>query len=92
MTTKEQKMAAWMLDRAADTFSNHGCNDLDQGFILEAGLTDEEKVQFVREYAKWNGDPDMYGGEDEITAENFDYMPDWLVMRFLAAKLKGDVK
>lgn len=90
MTPKEMKLASLLLERASDEFSNHGCNDLDSRFIKETGFTDEEKVQFVREYAEWNGDPDRY--EDGIEPKDFDYLPDWAVMSFLAAKLKGDVK
>lgn len=91
MTPKEMKLAASLLTRASDEFSNHGCNDLDSRFIAEAGFTDEEKVRFVQQYILWNGDPEMYGGVEAVEPKHFGYLPDWCVMSFLAAKLRGDV-
>jgi hypothetical protein len=55
---KRLRMAAFWLRRAADEFSNHGCNDLDEETIAAFRLTDEEKETFAADYSKWNGDPE----------------------------------
>ena len=86
LTRKERIMAAWLMERASEEFSNHGCNDLPGSFILETQLTDEEKVQFVRDYIKWN---EHRLGEN-VEPEDFDLLPDWAVMDFLAYKLREE--
>jgi hypothetical protein len=86
---KLDKMATMLLEMAADTFCNHGCNDLSPEFIKEAGLTDEEKVQFVTEYYEWNGDLEDAKKYGWIKASHFDHMGDSTLMRFIAHKLKA---
>ena len=76
LSKKEMNLAAKMLELASDTFSNHGCNDIEENFYNE--LTNEEKDAFIKEYHEWNGEPD----------EEFSDLADWTVMGFLAAKLK----
>jgi hypothetical protein len=85
---KLDKMASLLLEMAADEFSNHGCNDLDQDFIKAVGLTDEEKLQFVTEYYEWNGDLEEAKKYGWIRASHFDHMGDSTLMRFIARKLK----
>jgi len=79
LTPKESKLAAHLLKMASDSYSNHGCNDLGQETIDAGGFTEEEKVQFVKEYREWNGDPDW--------PNKFESMMDYAVMNFIAAKL-----
>lgn len=86
---KLDKMAALLLEMAADQFSNHGCNDLDQDFIKAVGLTDEEKLQFVTEFYEWNGDFEEAKENGWITAKHFDRMGDSTLMHFVAHKLKA---
>lgn len=85
---KLRKMASYWLDQSADKYSNHGCNDLPSEFIEQCGLTDEEKIEFVTDMYTRNGDLQdrlHYGGP--IKAKDFNSMPDWWVMRYLANKL-----
>lgn len=89
MTEKENKIAAYMLRAASQKFANHGCNDLDSQFFAEIGLTDEEKIQFVREYHTWNGDLKDRFRDGVIEADDFLSLPDFAVMSFLAHKLDG---
>jgi hypothetical protein len=88
LSPKERRLAAHLLNIAADKFSNHGCNDIDKETIDAPGFTDEEKVAFVREMVEWNGDPEEM--KDEITPKKFHNSMDWILMRFLADKLEKD--
>ena len=80
MNYKFMKLAGKLLDAASEQYSNHSCNDIDRKMIDSLGLTDEEKLRFLTEFWEWNGDPE----HPEITVENFYYLQDWMVMRFLA--------
>ena len=79
MKTNELKLAAAMLELAAQKFSNRGCNDVDDN--LYEDWADEERKQFVKEYYEWNGDPEEYDSE-------WLHIPDWALMDYLADKLK----
>lgn len=46
MTPIERKLTARLLYRAADEFSNHGCNDFD--LVRDGELTPEEAKEFMR--------------------------------------------
>lgn len=78
MTKNEKDLAALMLELASDEFSNHGCNDVDNR-VWERWTTEERKA-FVKEYYKYNGDPDEY---DERDLE----LSDYAIMNFLGHKL-----
>lgn len=84
MNRKNLKMAAYFLRMAADSYSNHGCNDLDCEFIAACGLSDTEKTAFAAELFAWNGD-DL---EREATPQAFDNLQDFALMQFLANKLE----
>jgi hypothetical protein len=88
MTDKERKFAAVLLRMASEEFSNHGCNDLDSAVIKEVGFTDEEKLAFVTEMYRDNGDLEEALENGWVTAKRFHSMPDWWVMSFLARKLE----
>ena len=79
ISKKELALAAKMLELASDTFSNHGCNDVDEN--VYDGWTLEERQQFVKEFHEWNGDPEEY-------EETFLHLGDSTIMSFLAAKLE----
>ena len=74
MTPAEQKLAAYLLDMAADTFSNHGCNDLK---LRDAGLTPKEVVELQEKLT-----------EDGEIPEG-DFTSDWLAMRHCARAIRG---
>lgn len=79
MKDNEKRLASSLLKDAAHVFSNHGCNDVDESHY--DGWTKEDRQQFVKEFHDWNGDPEEYD------PEQLD-LPDWLLMDFLAFKLK----
>ena len=72
-----RKLAACLLNIAADEFSNHGCNDF--RLRSDGGLTDEEAREAIEEMNK----PDSKNYEPDE-----DYVPDWLLMRWIASKLE----
>lgn len=76
---KIKQLTAKFLKLAADEFSNHGCNDVDNE--MWEGWTVEERQQFVKEYEDWNSD-----GEDY--REGWVNLPDYAIMNFLAYKLE----
>jgi hypothetical protein len=81
MTAKEKYLASELLEKAADEFSNHGCNDFD----FPDDWTAEEKADFVLRYHQWNGDPENF---------NLKYLVlwDYAVMHFLAIELRKEAK
>ena len=83
MNKKEKELTAKMLNLASDVFSCHGCNDVDDE-VYNTWTLDERK-QFVKEFHKWNGDPEEY--DEEIL-----HLEDFCIMDFLAAKLRKEIK
>jgi hypothetical protein len=79
ISKKELALAAKMLELASDQFSNHGCNDVEEN--VYDGWTLEERQEFVKDFHKWNGDPEEY-------EETFLHLGDSTIMSFLAAKLE----
>lgn len=88
MNPKLKKMAALLLNEAADVFANHSCTDLTFEFIQQIELTDEEKIEIVTEMYTRNGDLDERLEGGPIEAKNFNHLPDWWLMRHLADKLE----
>jgi len=81
MNQKEKQLAAKMLELASETFSNHGCNDVEES--VYEGWTLQERQQFVKEYHQWNEHR-----EDPIDYDpNFLHLGDSTIMSFLAYKL-----
>jgi len=81
MITKTQaKLIAALLERAARTFANHGCSDLD---VAACGLTEEQSDELRDEYHRHNGDPD-------VAPDFYGCMvwPDWQLMSYFAAMLE----
>jgi hypothetical protein len=89
---KLNKMAALLLEMAADTFSNHGCNDLDPQFIDAIGLTEEDKREIVSDFYKWNGNFEEAEKSGWITASGFDGLGDSTLMSFVAYRLAGSFR
>ena len=80
LTVAERAAAADLFSRAADQFSNHGCNDYP--------LPDTpENRQFLADVWRW-------AGNDEEADRVMSFAPgttlcgcDWMLMRYLSAKL-----
>lgn len=66
-----------LLELAADRYSNDGCNDHD----YPESWTEDDKIQFAKDYHDWNGDPEEFN-EKWLIHEN------WIMMQLLAEKLK----
>lgn len=79
MNEKERMLASKMLTLSSDEFGNHGCNDVDEK--LWEDWTKEQRQEFVKEFCKWNGNPEEYNPE-------FLHLPDFAIMDFLAYKLR----
>jgi len=78
MTVQEIQLTAKLLDLAADTFSNHGCNDVSEE--MYEGWTKEQRQALVKEFHEWNGDPEEYDPE-------FLHLGDSSLIAFFAAKI-----
>lgn len=74
------RLAGHLLKKAAQEFSNHGCND----FSLDPYLTYAEQVQFVVKAHELNGDPE----EIPRSIENLPNMPDFVVMATIGVILE----
>lgn len=85
LTSHEAMLAAALLDKAADKFSNHGCNDF---FIDEHvdDMTDEEMAGLDLAMHEHNGDPEEHDPEEDHNVQQ-----DWCLMLYLAARLRGEV-
>ena len=83
MKLHERELAASMLEIAAEKFSNHGCNDVEES--LFGGWTLEQRQEFARQYHEWNGDPEEYDPK-------YFHLPDWAIMSFLADRLRYETQ
>lgn len=81
LTPAQRKLAAHLLERAAEEFSNHGCNDLD--LVKEVGLTPEESVEVRTAIQTYNGDPEDTA---PVPADRH-YTMDWMAMQYLKSVL-----
>lgn len=79
MNKKEKQLAAHLLREASYVFGNRICNDVDEK--VWDGWTKKERQQFVKEYYEYNGDPQEYD-------PNHLELPDWVIMNFLAYKMR----
>lgn len=74
------RLAADLLDRAADQFSNHGCND----FKMPASLETED-LKTLATYMRLTG--------AEVDADDIrEVAEDWLLMRAIARHLRFSVQ
>ena len=87
MTNKEKEFLSRLLEMASDEFSNHGCNDVPDDMLNI--FTDTEKKSLIKEYQKYNNDPDTTE-DSELLLEDFDCTPDWAWMSFFAQKLRDE--
>jgi hypothetical protein len=87
MTPDEKKLAAILLRKASDQFSNHGCNDFD---LVEFIPDRAERDALVLKYFEWNGDPSEYYDASEDGDGSHDWrLMDWMLMDFLADRLEA---
>lgn len=83
MNTAERKLAAALLRMASETYSNHGCNDLD--LIADCGLTEAEGKRIARTLSKQiKADDPAYDGPGDPHC-----CMDWMVMQMIADKLEA---
>jgi hypothetical protein len=89
MTLKphELKLAAKLLELAADQFANHGCNDFD--LVQEAGLTLEQAYELNQAYAQWNGDAEEWT-EGELRYPGA--LGDSSLMRWLSTRMQQELE
>jgi hypothetical protein len=80
LTKTHIKLLVPLLKRAAQEFSNHGCNDLN----LDEFLTEEERAAFITEV---NAIPNF--GDEPFDDDSY-ALPDWLVMKALIKKLEKE--
>lgn len=85
MTKQEKQLASALLEMAADTFSNHGCND------FELPNT-QESVDLLNAMERWNVGE---GEEPEQVhvlnpADKTIYTQDWYLMKYLSSKLNEE--
>jgi hypothetical protein len=84
---RELKLAAKLLELAADQFASHGCNDFD--LVQEAGLTPEQAYEINKAYAQWNGDAEEWI-EDELRYP--EALGDSSLMRWLSTRMKQELE
>lgn len=77
MNKKELKLAVSFLQEASHEYNSHCCNDWE----FPSNWSKKEKIQFVKEYHQYNGDP------EEFNLKHL-YLPDFAAMSFLAHKLE----
>jgi hypothetical protein len=79
----EKRIAAILLERAANLLDNRSCNDFD---LKEAELTKEEMRELVINYFKWNGSAHE---AEEVSDKQLRYaLGDSSLMSFLADRLR----
>ena len=81
MTPIEKKLAAALLDMAADHYGNHGCNDFD----LHKYMSPEEAFELQRDMHAWNGDPE----DGPETLAHARMTADFFLMGYLANKMES---
>lgn len=82
LSNAEKKVLGYLLRRAADEFSNHGCNDLH--LLKDAGLTAKESYEFRVMVGK---DPNYTEMMGEPVRKGDDVTYDWAMYRYLADKI-----
>lgn len=80
MNDSELELASVMLNMAADTFGNHGCND----FNLPTSWSQDKCDEFNLALETWNGTPENYEPGKRTTM-------DCSVMSYLAYKLQKKI-
>lgn len=88
LTPRELHLAALMLKKAADKFSNNVCNDFN--LVEDAGMSSQkERKALMVAIGKWSGDREMRESIEESNGSH-EYAMDWMVMSYLATRLKEE--
>lgn len=77
MKTHEKALASAMLKDYSNVLGNRCCND----FEFPSDWSKQQKIDFVKEYHDWNGDPEVFNPDVPI-------LPDFAVASFLAWKIR----
>lgn len=77
MDNKEKLLLLSMLDEAEEALGNRCCND----FEFPECWSEKEKIDFVKEFHDYNGDPEEFN-------ESHLYIADFCAFGLLAHKLK----
>lgn len=80
MNNKEKAIAIILLDNAV-IGSN---NDLPDSDLLFKDFKVSERIQFVKEFHEWNGDPEEFD-------EQFLYLDNNSILEFLINKIKAEL-
>lgn len=86
LTENERKLTAALLDLAADTFSNHGCNDFDLSNIFDPA---EAREILVGEAVHDGDEEEIERYKDPTTAVKWGN--DWCLMRYMADRLREGI-
>jgi hypothetical protein len=75
---------------ASDKFANHGCNDF--RLIEEGGMGAwNDRRELILAMERWNGDEEELKRLEELgDSHEFNYISDFYLMSYLAARLKGE--
>ena len=86
MTDAEKRLTATLLDLAAETFANHGCNDFDLARVISDPDARDELVKGI--YA------DQFGPDETPSpASTPDWrLADWELMEAMARQLRAEVQ
>ena len=76
INNKELKLILGFLNQLSDKLSNAGCNDWE----FPSDWTDIEKLEFVKGFHDWNGDPEEFDSDNLVVS-------DFCVVMYLASKL-----
>ncbi len=84
MTEGETKVLIKLLRDGAERLSGANCSD----FSLTELVSDEEAKEIVRQVHINNNEPDEF----EEASTNYNYLPDWYLMYYLAEKIERESK
>ena len=85
MNKKEKLLTAYLLNMAADQFSNHGCNDFNMAKEQDWSL--EERRDLAKRINDWNRSPEDFDPDGQ-----YKYFMDWVLMDVMADLLKEEAK
>lgn len=86
LTPPETELTIRMLEMFSETLSNAGCNDFDSSLVIPNAA---ERDKIYKTLCEWNGDSEEY---EPYEGSGPDYrMMDWMIVDYLAARLKGEV-
>lgn len=82
----ERDLLLFLLAQLSDKMGAAGCNDMDQS-VIDA-MDPVDRLNIHRDFNAW----DQTSNPDGWEARKLDYVPDFLWVAYLQAKIKGDSK